>query len=118
MNQTRKRSHDDEIQYKQPKYKAIVQMQSADEPQTSFNSSAGNKLSCSDAFTLGKKVSEDEFMSIYDVTSNIMGKILIALKDESHDHAARFFSTTHCCVMQILDDSGIQTAFIKWVCIT
>jgi len=115
MDQTRKRSHDDEIQYKPPKYKAIVQMQSADEPQTSFNSSAGNKLSCSDAFTLGKKISEDEFKSIYDVKSNVMGKILIALKDEPHNHVAGLFSTVHCCIMQILHDSGIETAFIKWV---
>lgn len=122
MSATKKRNHDqaDIIPNKYPRfatndvYKANVTMQSADGPTTQFDS-AGNGMSCSDAFTLGDKLSEDNCKIVYNVTSKIEGRILIALKDQFHDNAAGIFASTHCCVMEMLQDSGIQSSFIKWV---
>ncbi|XP_002123527.2 bifunctional phosphoribosylaminoimidazole carboxylase/phosphoribosylaminoimidazole succinocarboxamide synthetase [Ciona intestinalis] len=111
---------------KQKMSRLDVKMESGSGPITQFESGDPNKnRSCDEAFTLGKMFCEGKTKVVYEINTKTPGRCLIVSKDiiTAGDGAKRnvmegkaeLSSATNAAVMQMLNDFGLKTAFIKVV---
>nr|CAB3264634.1 multifunctional protein ADE2-like [Phallusia mammillata] len=101
-----------------------IEMESNGGPITKFETSGG-KTACDDAFTMGKAINEGKTKVIYDVKSKIPGRCLVVSKDvitawngvmkNEMEGKAEMSTATNGAVMEILNNAGIKTAYIKAV---
>ena len=93
-------------------------------PQTQFEMS-GDVSACNDAFTMGDLIIEGKTKMVYDVSSENPGLCLMVSKDvitagnnakrNTMEGKAEYSTNTNAAVMQILNDYGVKTCFIKKV---